>query len=126
MSKKNTVTPLGCLWEFVLPIVADEKGCRWVAVFFLDMVNLECQLRCRSWLENFLLGRMIPRSRECMVCIGTGYTGRKFGDFLGLSKLERCVRWLLERQHWPEFLVEVWFKKLNFARMWSRIIARGS
>ena len=25
-----------------------------------------------------------------MVCIGTGYTGRKFGDFLGLSKLERC------------------------------------
>ena len=26
-----------------------------------------------------------------MVCIGTGYTRRKFGDFLGLSKLERCV-----------------------------------
>ena len=26
-----------------------------------------------------------------MVCIGTGYTGRKFGDFLGLSKLERYV-----------------------------------
>ena len=26
-----------------------------------------------------------------MVCIGTGYTGRKFGDFLDLSKLERCV-----------------------------------
>ena len=34
---------------------------------------------------------MIPRSREYRVCIGTGYTGRKFGDFLGLSKLERCV-----------------------------------
>ena len=26
-----------------------------------------------------------------MVCIGTGYTGRKFGDFLGLSKLESDV-----------------------------------
>ena len=26
---------------------------------------------------------MMPRSRECMVCIGTGYTGRKFGDFFG-------------------------------------------
>ena len=34
---------------------------------------------------------MIPRSREYRVCIGTGYTGRKCGDFLGMSKLERCV-----------------------------------
>ena len=25
-----------------------------------------------------------------MVCIGTSYTGRKFGDFLGLLKLESC------------------------------------
>ena len=27
------------------PIVADEKGCRWVAVFFVNVVNLEGQLR---------------------------------------------------------------------------------
>ena len=38
-----------------------------------------------------LQGRMIPRSREYRVCIGFGYTRRKFGDFLVLSKLERYV-----------------------------------
>ena len=26
---------------------------------------------------------MIPRSRQYRVCIGTGYTGRKCGGFLG-------------------------------------------
>ena len=44
---------------------------------------------CENAIEG-QKGRVIPRSRQCMVCTGTGYTGRKFGDFLGLSKLERC------------------------------------
>ena len=42
---KYTATPLRFFWEFLPPIVADEKGYRWVAVFFVTMVNLEGPLR---------------------------------------------------------------------------------
>ena len=85
---------------------------------------------------------MIPRSREKRVCFGTGYTGRKFGDFLGLSKLERCAgciegqkgrmrameRWLygIGAGYWeergPVFMHEKMRKTLNLARIWSRKI----
>ena len=44
------------------------------------------------WLcEDAIEERMIPRSREYRVCIGTGYTGRKCGRFLGMSKLDGYV-----------------------------------
>ena len=90
---------------------------------------------------------MIPRSREYRVCIGTGYTGRKFGDFLGLSKLERCVvcieglegrmramerwlygfnrRWLYREERGPSFMREKSRKTSNLARIWSRKIAKS-
>ena len=42
---KYTATPLRFFGEFLPPIVADEKGYRWVAVFFVTMVNLEGPLR---------------------------------------------------------------------------------
>ena len=37
------------------------------------------------------IGKDDTKESEKRVCIGTGHTGRKFGDFLGMSKLERCV-----------------------------------
>ena len=42
---KYTATPSRFFWKFLPPIVADEKGYRWVAVFFVTMVNLEGPLR---------------------------------------------------------------------------------
>ena len=45
MVKKYTATPLRFFLKFLPPIVADEKGYRWVAVFFVTMVNLEGPLR---------------------------------------------------------------------------------
>ena len=45
MVRRNTATPFKIFWKFLPPVVADEKGYRWVAVFFVTMVNLEGPLR---------------------------------------------------------------------------------
>ena len=82
-----------------------------------------------------------------MVCIGTSYDGRKFGDFLGMSKLERCVggiegqkgrmramerwlcgfnrSWLYREERGPSFMREKLRKTSNLARIWSRKIAKS-
>ena len=41
--------------------------------------------------ENFLYGRMIPRSGRYGFCIGTGYTGRKFRRNFGGPSWEEDV-----------------------------------
>ena len=82
-----------------------------------------------------------------MVCIVTGYTGRKFDDFLGLSKLERCVgcieglqgrmremerwlcgfnrSWLYQEERGPSFMREKSRKPSKIARIQSRKIAKS-
>ena len=64
----------------------------------------------------------IARSRQCMVCIGTGYTRRKFGDFLGMSKLERCVG-CMEGQEGRMRPMERWLYGVN--RCWLYREERG-
>ena len=51
---------------------------------------------------------MRPRSRECMVCIGTGYTGRKSNDFFGhveIGEVSWRYRGPIGRDDGPEWPV---------------------